>query len=169
MPTTSPRSTWPADPSSSGARRATATSTPRSSRSGLLDQLLDAGYRYAFVSNADNLGPPSTRGWRAGSPPAVRRSPPRSCRRTPADRKGGHLAVRRRDGRLVLRETAQTAPEDAEALADISRHRYFNTNNLWLDLRRARRARSSETDGVLGLPLIRNEKTVDPSDPSSPR
>ena len=42
--------------------------------------------------------------------------------------------VRRSDGRLVLRETAQTPPEDAGFAADIDRHRYFNTNSLWFDL-----------------------------------
>ncbi len=87
--------------------------------------------------------------------------------RTEADRKGGHLAQRREDGRLVLRETAQTPEEDLEALQDINRHRYVNTNNLWVDLR-ALDAAMRERDGVLGLPMIRNEKTVDPSDKSSP-
>jgi len=67
----------------------------------------------------------------------------------------------------VLRETAQTPEEDLEALQDINRHRYVNTNNLWVDLR-ALAAAIRERDGVLGLPMIRNEKTVDPSDKSSP-
>ena len=57
--------------------------------------------------------------------------------RTEADRKGGHLA-RGADGGYVLRETAQTPEEDLGALQDITRHRYVNTNNLWLDLRGAR-------------------------------
>jgi UTP--glucose-1-phosphate uridylyltransferase len=87
--------------------------------------------------------------------------------RTEADRKGGHLAKRREDGRLVLRETAQTPEEDLEALQDINRHRYVNTNNLWVDLR-ALDAAMREREDVLGLPMIRNEKTVDPSDKSSP-
>ena len=85
--------------------------------------------------------------------------------RTEADRKGGHLAVRRADGRLVLRETAQTPEEDLEALQDITRHRYVNTNNLWVSLRALDDAMR---DGFLELPMIRNEKTVDPSDSSSP-
>jgi UTP--glucose-1-phosphate uridylyltransferase len=75
---------------------------------------------------------------------------------TEADRKGGHIA--RRDGRLVLRETAQ-AP-DRHSFQDFRRWRYYNTNNLWLDL-------EALTD-VPALPLIVNRKTVDPSDPSSP-
>jgi len=89
-----------------------------------------------------------------------------STRRTAADRKGGHLAIRKSDGRLVLRETAQTAPEDLDALQDLQRHRYCNTNNLWLDLQ-ALKQLLDRTDGVLDLPLIRNVKTVDPQDSSS--
>ncbi|HEY7045552.1 MAG TPA: UTP--glucose-1-phosphate uridylyltransferase [Nocardioidaceae bacterium] len=138
------------------------------SASGLLQLLRDAGYRYAFVSNSDNLRATvdaRVAGWFAssGAPFASE-----ITLRTPADRKGGHLAVRVDDGRLVLRETAQTSPEDADALADISRHRYCNTNNLWLDLD-ALATKLEETQGFLGLPLIKNEKTVDPGDRSSPK
>ena len=47
--------------------------------------------------------------------------------------------------RLVLREIAQTPEEDLDSFQDISRHRFFNTNTLWIDLRalarRAARAR----------------------------
>jgi UTP--glucose-1-phosphate uridylyltransferase len=135
--------------------------------SGLLETLRGAGYRRAFVSNSDNLRAtvdPRIAAWfaQSGAPFATE-----VTRRTPADRKGGHLAIRARDGRLVLRETAQTSPEDAEALSDITTHRYANTNNLWLDLD-ALAAKLDETSGVLGLPLIRNDKTVDPNDKTSP-
>lgn len=136
--------------------------------SGTLDALLDAGYRYASVSNADNLGAapdPEMMGWFASSGASYAAE---VCRRTPADVKGGHLVVRRADGRLVLRETAQTREEDAAAAADPQRHRFFHTNNLWFDLRALDRV-LREREGVLGLPLIRNEKHVDPSDPASPR
>ena len=67
------------------------------------------------------------------------------CRRTPADVKGGHLVVRKSDGRLVLRETAQTPDEDAAAAADPERHRYFHTNNLWFDLRVMQQTLTSAT------------------------
>ena len=87
---------WPATRTSSGARRATATSTPRCRRPACSQALLDAGFRYATVSNSDNLGAaPDARiaGWFAasGAPFAAE-----VARRTPADRKGGHLVVRRR-------------------------------------------------------------------------
>ncbi len=54
---------------------------------------------------------------------------------TEADRKGGHIARRRADGQLVLRETAQTPPEDEDSFRDFRHWRYYNTNNLWIDLR----------------------------------
>ena len=81
-------------------------------------------------------------------------------RGTAADRKGGHLALHH--GRLVLRETAQV-PDGDDSFADVDRWRFYNTNNLWVDLR-ALRPRSA-----LELPLIVNRKPVDPRDPSRPR
>jgi len=134
---------------------------------GLLDQLLEQGYRYVFVSNSDNLGAvpdPQVAGWFAGSgaPFAIE-----AVRRTPSDRKGGHFARRRSDGRIILRETAQTLPADVEALRDLSRHRYCSTNNLWFDLRAMKEALDVR-GGILGLPLIRNVKNVDPADKTSP-
>jgi UTP--glucose-1-phosphate uridylyltransferase len=134
---------------------------------GLLDRLIEAGYRHVFVSNSDNLGAvPDAKvaGWFAtsGAPFAIE-----AVRRTPSDKKGGHFARRRVDGRIVLRETAQTLPGDQEALADLERHRYCSTNNLWFDLA-AMKQTMRDRRGVLGLPLIRNVKNVDPSDPRSP-
>jgi UTP--glucose-1-phosphate uridylyltransferase len=134
---------------------------------GLILRLLDAGYERVFVSNADNLGAvPDARvaGWFAGSgaPFAIEAVP-----RTPSDRKGGHFARRKSDGRIVLRETAQTLDEDKEAVADLDRHRFTSTNNLWFDLR-AMQTELERRSGILGLPLIRNVKHVDPADPSTP-
>src|SRR4051794_91635 len=135
--------------------------------SGMLDELLERGHRYLFLSNSDNLGAaldPRILDWFAGEGlPFVSES----TDRTESDRKGGHLARRRSDGRLVLRETAQTAEEDQASFEDIERHRFFNCNNIWLDLEALRRT-LAERDGVLGLPMIVNRKTVDPTDSSSP-
>ena len=134
---------------------------------GLLEAMLEAGYRRVFVSNSDNLGAvpdPRVAGWFAtsGAPFAIE-----AVRRTASDRKGGHFATRRSDGRIVLRETAQTLPEDKEALADLDRHRFASTNNLWFDLE-VMRDELDRRDGVLGLALIKNVKNVDPGDPSTP-
>ena len=84
--------------------------------------------------------------------------------RTESDKKGGHLA-RRRGGGLVLRETSQISDDDQAAFEDVTRHRYFNANTLWIDLQTLART-LRERDGVLGLPMIVNRKTVDPTDPS---
>ena len=135
--------------------------------SGMLEAMLAHGFRHAFVSNADNLGAvlePELLGWFVGSgaPFAMEVKT-----RTPSDRKGGHLA-RRLDGSLVLREIAQCAPEDRPAFEDVKRHAFFNTNNLWIDLEALQRRLEAEA-GLLDLPLIRNEKPVDPVDPDSPR
>jgi UTP--glucose-1-phosphate uridylyltransferase len=134
--------------------------------SGMLGQLLTHDYRYAFVSNSDNLGATleqSILAWFAGAQiPFVMEV----ATRTEADRKGGHLARLRGDG-LVLRERAQTSEEDLPAFQDIMRHRFFNTNNLWLDLEALAQVLENR-DGILGLPMIVNRKPIDPSDPSSP-
>jgi UTP--glucose-1-phosphate uridylyltransferase len=136
--------------------------------SGMLERLLDEGYRYAFVSNVDNLGAvldPRILAWFAasGAPFASE-----AIDRTEADKKGGHLAHRKTSPpTLVLRESAQVADADQDAFQDTSRHKFFNANNLWIDLRAL--AEVLETSGpVLGLPLIVNRKTVDPSDATSP-
>lgn len=135
--------------------------------SGMLEELLERGFEYAFVANSDNLGAvlePRILTWmEAEGLPFLMEV----TERTEADRKGGHLAKRIEDGRLVLRETAQTPDEDKAALQDLGKHRYANTNNLWVSLR-ALDAAMRERDGVLGLPMIRNQKTVDPADKASP-
>lgn len=158
---------WPADPSLEWAPPGHGDLYPALVSSGMLAALLERGYRYAFVANVDNLGAvldPRILGWlsRERIPFLME-----VADRTEADRKGGHLARRRADGGLVLREIAQTPDEDAAAFQDIGRHRYFNTNNLWLDLR-ALDAALRERGGVLPLPMIVNRKTVDPRDGDSP-
>ncbi len=134
--------------------------------SGMLERLLAAGYEYAFVSNVDNLGAVLNLGILGYI--ASRKLPflMEVADRTAADRKGGHLA-RRQDGQLILREIAQCPADDLPAFQNIDRHRYFNTNNLWLHLPTLQRV-LVEHDYNLRLPMIRNRKTIDPRDPNSP-
>lgn len=87
--------------------------------------------------------------------------------RTRADSKGGHLA-RRPDGQLILREIAQCPSDELEKFQDVERYCYFNTNNLWLHLPTLQKI-LDERRGILGLPLIRNEKPVDPTNLKSYR
>jgi len=123
--------------------------------SGMLGEMLTRGYRYAFVANADNLGAvpePRIVGWmaREGIPFIME-----VVEGTAADRKGGHIALR--DGRLVLRDTAQ-APDDG-SFTDFARWRFYNSNNVWIDLVWLAAVLDAH-DGVLPLPLIVNRKTL---------
>jgi UTP--glucose-1-phosphate uridylyltransferase len=159
--------TWEKDPALEWAPPGHGDVFTSLATSGTLDTLLERGYEYAFLSNSDNLGAvlePRILAWFA------REELPflsEVVDRTEADRKGGHLARRRDGGGLVLRETAQVPEEDQEAFEDIERHRFFNANNIWVNLQALKRG-LEERDGVLGLPMIVNRKTVDPSDSSSP-
>ncbi|NJB69435.1 UTP--glucose-1-phosphate uridylyltransferase [Desulfobaculum xiamenense] len=132
----------------------------------LLPQLLAAGIRYAFVSNSDNLGAlldPALLGYIAAEKlPFVMEV----ARRQDTDRKGGHLA-RLRDGRLVLREISQCPNEDLEHFQNVARHRYFNTNSIWLDLAAVEEVVLRE--GMVPLALIRNRKNIDPRNLGSPK
>jgi UTP--glucose-1-phosphate uridylyltransferase len=135
-------------------------------RSGMLQALRERGIRYAMISNADNLGaqldPRIVAHMAAHQIPFLMEV----VQGTEADRKGGHVARRRADGQLVLRETAQTPAADQESFRDYRRWRYYNTNTLWVDLD-VLSERLDRTGGVLSLPLIVNRKTVDPRDQRS--
>jgi UTP--glucose-1-phosphate uridylyltransferase len=134
--------------------------------SGVLDSLLQKGFRYTFISNTDNLGAvldPRILGYFISQKYSFMLE---VTERSEADKKGGHLA-QYPDGRLVLREIAQCPEEDRQTFQDINYHRYFNTNNLWIDLRFLKNLLVRKKYH-LGLPMIRNEKTVDPRDPTSP-
>ncbi|MCF7675020.1 MAG: UTP--glucose-1-phosphate uridylyltransferase [Akkermansiaceae bacterium] len=157
---------WPAEPALEWCPPGHGDLFPALVGSGWLDRLLAEGVEYAFVSNSDNLGavldPVLLQYFADSGAPFLMEV----TRRTAADRKGGHLAVRAADGRLLLREVAQCPDEDLDAFQDIDRHRYFNTNSLWLrlDLLKSQLAADG---GVLPLPMIRNRKTVDPRDKHS--
>lgn len=134
--------------------------------SGMLDHWLEKGIRYAFISNSDNLGAvmdPCLLGYFAekGFPFMME-----VARRTPADVKGGHLA-RHQDGYLLLREAAQCPEDELNAFQDITRYRFFNTNNLWVNLESLRQLIQEKK--TVRLPMILNPKTLDPRDETSPK
>jgi UTP--glucose-1-phosphate uridylyltransferase len=154
---------WPADPELEWCPPGHGDIYPALAESGALDALLGAGLRYAFISNSDNLGAlvdVRVAAWLAAEqvPFALE-----AVRGTPADRKGGHLACYR--GRLILRETAQV-PDGDPSFTDIDRWRWYNTNNIWIDLRALADLQAADP-AAPDLPLIVNRKTVDPRDPDS--
>ncbi len=134
--------------------------------SGLLEKLLSHGIHYAFISNSDNLGADldlSILGYfsKAGFSFMME-----VTRRTPSDVKGGHLAMDE-NGDLLLREAAQCRPEDRAAFQDIDRYRFFNTNNIWVNLVHLKK--KIERRGGIKLPMMLNSKHLNPRDFASPR
>jgi UTP--glucose-1-phosphate uridylyltransferase len=134
--------------------------------SGMLQKLLDEGVLYGFICNSDNLG--------AGVDETLlgyfadKRLPfmMEVAEKTPSDVKGGHLARHRASGRLMLREAAQCPSEEIAAFQDIRRYRFFNTNNIWVNLEVLRDLIHRER--IVDLPMIVNPKTLDPRDEASP-
>lgn len=157
---------WPADPQLAWCPPGHGDIYAALVTSGALDALLDAGYEYVFVANADNLG--AVLDGRILGYFAQNNFPfmMEVADRTEMDKKGGHLA-QRPGGQLILRESAQCPADDKNAFQDITRHKYFNTNNLWMNLPALRQV-LDEQDNMLRLPMIRNSKTLDPRDPDSP-
>lgn len=157
---------WPADPELEWCPPGHGDLYPALVGSGWLDRLLAEGVKYAFVSNSDNLGAVFDAAlldyFAASGAPFMMEV----TRRTAADKKGGHLARRKSDGRLLLREVAQCPDTDLDAFQNIDRYRYFNTNSLWLNLEKLK-AQLVADSGALPLPMIKNRKTVDPRDPES--
>ena len=100
--------------------------------SGLLEQLVQQGREFVFMSNIDNMGA------------TVNLDILNLCLRgnhefimevtdkTRADVKGGTLI--QYGGKLRLLEVAQVAPEHLEDFKSIKKFNVFNTNNLWINL-----------------------------------
>ncbi len=66
----------------------------------------------------------------------------------------------------MLRESAQCPTKDKKHFQNIQRYRFFNTNNIWIDLTFLKRL--IERDGFIKLPMILNPKNIDPRDKNSP-
>jgi len=157
---------WPKDPSLEWCPPGHGDLYPALLGSGTLDKLLQEGKRYMFVSNSDNLG--ATMDLKLLTHFAESKAPfmMEVATRTEADKKGGHLCRSRKTGGLLLRESAQCAEEDEAAFQNVEVHRFFNTNNLWIDLQQLK-ATMESNGGSMPLALIKNKKTVDPRDKQS--
>ena len=134
---------------------------------GLLDELINSGVEYIFISNADNLGAVTDE-----AIPVYMRDNNidflmEVCERQQEDKKGGHLA-KNQNGALLLREIAQCSPDEVESFQNITKYRYFNTNSIWINLT-ALKQMLKDNGGIMDLPLIRNEKNLNPRDPASPK
>ena len=127
---------WPAKPDCEWCPPGHGDLYPAMVGTGTLDALLAKGYKYMFVSNSDNLGATmdlKLLTWFAasGSPFAME-----CAERTDADKKGGHLA-KAKGGGLLLREAAQCPDADEKEFQNVGKYKFFNTNNLWVNLEAA--------------------------------
>lgn len=123
--------------------------------SGLVDALLDLGLRYVFVSNIDNLSAvlsPVILGMMVAQNKDFIME---VTAKTSADVKGG-APVFHRD-RLSLLEIAQVPEEYQDDFENIRRFRYFNTNNLWIDLSSLKKIMMEKS---MQLPVIQNRKEI---------
>ncbi len=131
----------------------------------MMQKLLDQNIRYAFICNSDNLGArvnePLLGYFSKNAIPFLMEV----TQRRPLDAKGGHLA-KQKNGRLILREIAQCPEEEIEAFQDIQKYRFFNTNNLWIDLVFLKDYFSKYKKFY--LPLILKPGKLDPRDDLSP-
>lgn len=127
--------------------------------SGLLDELLSQGIKYAFVSNIDNL---------MAVPDAkilgyfIREDLDfllETSKKTKLDVKGG--TPTRIDGELRLLERAMVTDEMMNQFEDITYFKVFNTNNLWINLKRMKEVMSK---GELIFPFLQNFKTIEGND-----
>lgn len=134
--------------------------------SDILDKLSECGFSYLFISNSDNLGARPSRTLAQYFENTHAPFMIEVAKRTQADRKGGHIVRDIETGRMLLREMSQVNPEDKRSAQSINKHPYFNTNNIWIRID-ALKKMLKKYNGVLPLPVICNNKTVDPTNPES--
>ncbi|XP_014669123.1 PREDICTED: UTP--glucose-1-phosphate uridylyltransferase-like [Priapulus caudatus] len=128
--------------------------------SGLLDQFIEQGKTYCFVSNIDNLGATVdlnilnllVGNEQQESPEYVMEV----TDKTRADVKGGTLCWY--EDKLKLLEIAQVPKEHVDEFKSVNKFKIFNTNNLWINLEAISRNVKAKT---LQMEIIVNHKTLD--------
>eukprot|EP00703_Trepomonas_sp_PC1_P002704 JAP93902.1 UTP-glucose-1-phosphate uridylyltransferase [Trepomonas sp. PC1] len=122
-------------------------------RSPIMQKLIEQRIEYVFISNADNLG--AVLDVKIASF-CITRQPgflSEQTLKTLADVKGGVLMNYENSTRLL--ETAQVPADHMGDFCNINVFKYFNVNNLWMNLQELNKS------GDLQLDLIVNPKTVD--------
>jgi UTP--glucose-1-phosphate uridylyltransferase len=123
--------------------------------SGILDDLIAQGKEVLFVSNGDNLGAVVDFNIlkhmiQGGSEYIMELTP-----KTRADVKGGTIIDY--DGAVRLLEIAQVPKEHVEDFKSIKKFKYFNTNNLWINLKAIKRVVEANE---LAMEIIPNMKNI---------
>ncbi|KAK2707021.1 hypothetical protein QYM36_014893 [Artemia franciscana] len=127
--------------------------------SGLLEHLINEGYKYSFTLNIDNIG--ATVDFNIhnmllndqnGSPAEFTME---VTNKTRGDVKGGTLT--QYEGKLCLLEITQVPKELVDEFKSIKTFKIFNTNNLWISLDAITQDINENT---LEMEVIVNPKTL---------
>ncbi|OJD09621.1 hypothetical protein AJ78_09010 [Emergomyces pasteurianus Ep9510] len=123
--------------------------------SGTLDKLLDRGVEIVFLSNADNLGAVVDMRILEHMVKNKAEYIMELTDKTKADVKGGTIIDY--EGRARLLEIAQVPKEHVNEFKSIKKFKYFNTNNIWMNLRAIKRV---VEQNELEMEIIPNDKSI---------
>ncbi|PUU74793.1 UTP--glucose-1-phosphate uridylyltransferase-domain-containing protein [Tuber borchii] len=123
--------------------------------SGILDRLLDQDIEYLFLSNVDNLGAVVDLNILNHMKETGAEYIMELTDKTKADVKGGTIIDY--EGTVRLLEIAQVPKEHEQDFKSIKKFKYFNTNNIWLNLKAIKRVVENHE---LELEIIPNSKTI---------
>merc|ERR1712093_959131 len=123
--------------------------------SGILDQLLERGIETIFLSNADNLGAVVDLRILQHMVETKAEYIMELTDKTKADVKGGTIIDY--EGKARLLEIAQVPKQYVNEFKSIKKFKYFNTNNIWMNLRAVKRVVEANE---LEMEIIHNEKSI---------
>ena len=123
--------------------------------SGILDKLLARGVEIIFLSNADNLGAVVDLRILQHMVETKAEYIMELTDKTKADVKGGTIIDY--EGSVRLLEIAQVPKEHVNEFKSIKKFKYFNTNNIWLNLRAIKRV---VENNELAMEIIPNGKSI---------
>lgn len=123
--------------------------------SGVLDKLIDRGIEIVFLSNVDNLGAVVDLRILQHMVETKAEYIMELTNKTKADVKGGTIIDY--DGSVRLLEIAQVPKEHVNEFKSIKKFRYFNTNNIWMNLHAVKRV---VENNELEMEIIPNGKTI---------
>ncbi|KAJ5757168.1 uncharacterized protein N7511_007350 [Penicillium nucicola] len=123
--------------------------------SGTLDKLIERGIEYIFLSNADNLGAVVDLRILQHMVDSQAEYVMELTDKTKADVKGGTIIDS--DGMVRLLEIAQVPKEHVNEFKSIKKFKYFNTNNIWMNVKAIKRV---VEENELEMEIIANEKSI---------
>ncbi|TVY58121.1 putative UTP--glucose-1-phosphate uridylyltransferase [Lachnellula cervina] len=123
--------------------------------SGILEKLIDRGVEILFLSNVDNLGAVVDLRILQHMVETKAEYIMELTDKTKADVKGGTIIDY--EGSVRLLEIAQVPKEHTNEFKSIKKFKYFNTNNIWLNLKAVKRI---VENNELEMEIIPNNKTI---------